>query len=744
MTRPLTAIVLAFLGLAILWAAPLSGAKHETWFEVRSPNFIVVSNAGEKEARKTAIRFEQIRAVFRRSLDVANKHQSPVITILAVKDENSVKTLLPEAWAKGHAHPAGVFVQNMNQYFAVVQLDAPGSNPYNTIYHEYYHSLTMPYFPNLPVWLSEGLAEFYGNTHMSDSEVGMGQADPDLIAELKEGGLLPLDVLFQVDHNSPYYNEENKISVFYAESWALTHYLMVGDKAAHRPMLQAYLHALALGETQEQAAAESFGDLKKLQIAVYSYIQNGAFYYLKSPPPPEIAAGDLKVRELSEAEMDAYRGGFAAVRGLTKDAKPMLEEAVKLDPKLALGYQYLGFAEYEGRQRAEALADFTRAIELDPKNALTRFLRAYLASTQRGAVANDTQMEEDLRAAIAISPEFAPPYGVLAVYLANRGDNLPEALQLAQKAQTLEPGNAVYQIDIAQVLARMNRYQEARKIALHALANATNPMERAHVEQFLAFLQQVRQFSPDDSEAAAPAAVRQSASTSSAATEAAGPRSDPPDAAQTQAASGGAGGHSGTLREATGTVTKLSCVAGLKFELSSGEGMLTLHMKSGANLRIQMTTPPSGPFNPCTALQGQRVKVSYHPDDAKGKAGTLESLIVLSGTSDDASGATGTAGGRRLGVGSQHRDPVATSAEGNVKQVACNGNELTLQLDAEDGLYTLHARDATRVQFEQDVAFDAGDFQPCTQLKGRQAKITFVEVDGTSYDGEIQGVEVEK
>jgi tetratricopeptide (TPR) repeat protein len=745
LTRPLTAVVLAILSFAMPVAVPLLGAKHETWFEVRSPNFIVVSNAGEKEARKTAIRFEQIRAVFRRSLDVANKHQSPVITILAVKDENSVKALLPEYWAKGHAHPAGIFLQNMNQYFAVVQLDAQGSNPYNTIYHEYYHSLTMPYYPNLPVWLSEGLAEFYGNTQMSDSEVGMGRADPDLISELKQGGLLPLDVLFQVNHDSPYYNEQNKISIFYAESWALTHYLMVGDKATHRPMLQAYLNALAQGKTEEQAATESFGDLKKLQTAVYSYIQNGAFYYLKSPPPPEIAAGDLKVRELSDAEMDAYRGGFAAVRGQTKDAKPMLEEAVKLDPKLALGYQYLGFAEYEDHQRAEALADFTRAIDLDPKNALTRFLRAYLASTQRGAVANDAQMEEDLRAAIAISPEFAPPYGVLAVYLSNRGENLPEALQLAQKAQALEPGNAVYQIDMAQVLARMNRYEDARKIAIHARANATNPMERAHIEQFLAFLQQVRNSSPDDSDGAEPAGVRQPTAASSATTKAADPRSDAPDAEPTQgqAASGGAA-NSGTLREATGTVTKLSCMAGLKFELNSGEGTLTLHIKAGANLRIQMTTKPSGPFNPCTALQGQRVKVSYQPDDAKGKVGTLESLIVLSGATGDASGAQGAAAGRRLAVGGARRDPVATSAEGNVKEVVCNGNELTLQLDAQDGLYTLHARDATRVQFEQDVAFDAGNFQACTQLKGRQVKITFVEVDGTSYDGEIQGVEVEK
>src|SRR5580692_9547631 len=100
MTRLLTAVVLTFLGFALLLstplATPLAGAKHETWFEARSPNFIVVCNAGEKQARKTAVRFEQIRAVFRRELELAGKHESPVIAILAVKDEDSIKALLPE------------------------------------------------------------------------------------------------------------------------------------------------------------------------------------------------------------------------------------------------------------------------------------------------------------------------------------------------------------------------------------------------------------------------------------------------------------------------------------------------------------------------------------------------------------------------------------------------------------------------------------------------------------------------
>ena len=749
MPRPFTAIIFLFAGSAILGAAYLPGAKHEIWFEARSPNFIVVSNAGEKQARKTAIRFEQIRAVFRRSLEFANKQESPVITILAVKDEESVKSLLPEYWAKGHAHPAGIFIDNTNLYFAVVQLDAPGLNPYTTIYHEYFHSLTAPYFPNLPVWVSEGMAEFYGSTDILDSGVRLGQADPELIEELKQGGFMPLDVLFKVDHSSPYYNEQNKTSVFYAESWALTHYLMVGDNAAHRPMLQAYLNALAKGATQEQAAAQSFGDLNKLQAELRAYIGNNRFYYLKAAPPPEIAAGDLQVHELSDAEVDVYRGGFAAVRGKAQDAIAILEPAVKADPKLALGYQYLGFAEYQDKKYTEALADFTRAIELNPKNALTRFLRAYLTSTQHGTVGDDAQMEEDLRAAIAISPEFAPPYGVLAVFLANQGQNLSEALKLAHQAQVLEPGNVNYQIDMAVVLARMNRYEEARNIALHARANAANPGERAEAVRFLAYVDQLKQYSAGDSDAPESDAMHRSSSTPSPGGSTSGAPANSPNNAQAQpvggdAAKSGSAPDGGTLREATGTVTKLSCMGGLKFELNADAGKLTLHIKPGTNLPIRLTARQTGPFNACTGLQGQRVKVAYQPDDAKGKVGTLESLTVLSGAGDAASGATNSGRGRQLGVGSAHSDPETSSAEGIATHVQCNGNELTLSLDAGTHSFTLHARDATRVQFEQDVAFDAGDFQPCTQLNGRQVKITFVVVDGKGYGGEIQEVEVEK
>jgi tetratricopeptide (TPR) repeat protein len=362
-----------------------SGAKHENWVEVRSENFIIVSNAGEKEARQTAVHMEQVRALFRRSLAVASQHKSPVITMLAVKNEDSMKELLPDYWAKGHVHLAGIFLYRWDVYFAAANLAAGGANPLKTIYHEYYHSLTMPYFPNLPLWLAEGLADFFGNTEIKEKEVIIGKGNPNLIWELRTNQIIPLDVLFKVDHSSPYYNEEKKRGVFYAESWALTHYLMVGDRMAHRPMFLNYLNALNQGKSASEAAAIAFGDLGKLQSQLVNYINNSHYLEFKGEAPPPPAEVSVKARPISDAEADAYRGGFEVIRGKPDEADPILAEAVQLDPKVALAHQYLALAQLTTGQRAEALASVGKVIELDPANGLTRFLRAQmLFSESRG------------------------------------------------------------------------------------------------------------------------------------------------------------------------------------------------------------------------------------------------------------------------------------------------------------------------------------------------------------------------
>jgi TPR repeat protein len=51
-------VLLAFVTLA--WSGLAFAA--ETWVEIKAPNFVVISNAGQGIARSTAVEFEQVRA----------------------------------------------------------------------------------------------------------------------------------------------------------------------------------------------------------------------------------------------------------------------------------------------------------------------------------------------------------------------------------------------------------------------------------------------------------------------------------------------------------------------------------------------------------------------------------------------------------------------------------------------------------------------------------------------------------
>ena len=113
--------------------------------------------------------------------------------------------------------------------------------------------------------LAEGWAEFYQNTEILETEVRLGGVDSYTL-ELLKRPLLPLDTLFTVDQHSPYYHEEDKGSMFYAESWALTHFLKLKDVRENTHRLSDYLDLVHEDLVHEKvdsvsAASQAFGDL---------------------------------------------------------------------------------------------------------------------------------------------------------------------------------------------------------------------------------------------------------------------------------------------------------------------------------------------------------------------------------------------------------------------------------------------------------------------------------------------------
>jgi len=704
--------VIALLTLAaFLLPLPLSGTRRETWVEVRTPNFIVVSDTSEKDARKFAIEFEQIRQVFRASLPFASKHPSPVITIVAAKDETAYRELYPEFWQKGHSHPAGMFEHSFNMSVITVQMDARSqfrdASPFEALYHEYYHSLTVPFYPGLPLWLTEGLADFYGNTVISGDSTTIGRPDPDHILELRERQLIPLATLLDVTHSSPYYTEEGKTSIFYAESWAFTHYLMIGDREAHRALLTKYLDLLSNGASQDDAAVQAFGDLKKMQEILARYVSEYSFTAIQMKTPPGTPDADIKVRTLSDAEAETYRAYVFLVRGRFDEARPMLEDAVNSNPGLAPAHQYLGIIDFFTGKHEEALAELSKAIALDPSSGMPRYLRAYL-ELRAGPEDDTSQTADDLRAAIKAMPNFAPPYSMLAVVLARDSATRDEALQMAQKAVSMEPASAEFQLNLGQVYASLGKFSDAHMAGLRALEWARTPDGKARAKAFL-----------DEEKAAQLAAASERATTvdvlNSLPPATSGPRK---------------------YVTVTGIASNVNCTDGLKLDVTNPQGVSHLRIAPGTSVSISIPGDTHGSASPCQTLSGKTVNATYLAESGNELSGDLESLSVVE--PDSAGAAADPLRG--------HAPPDANvlRLEGTADKVSCSGNEMYLTLSTPAAFVPLHAKDLRQVVFNADSPSQRGDFSPCTGLKGLKLRVGFISKPQKNSAGEIQGIVIEK
>jgi hypothetical protein len=98
------------------------------------------------------------------------------LTHYQVKDEKDFRSLEPAAYlAKGQVKLAGLFLHALDKNYVLLRVDAEGEHPYEVVYHEYTHLLLAKSADWMPLWMNEGLAEFYQNTDIREKDVALGQ-----------------------------------------------------------------------------------------------------------------------------------------------------------------------------------------------------------------------------------------------------------------------------------------------------------------------------------------------------------------------------------------------------------------------------------------------------------------------------------------------------------------------------------------------------------------------------------------
>lgn len=456
------------LQVALLLAAA-AGAQEKvpTWKEFQSPHFLVVTDGSERQGRQLALHFEAIRSVFEQTLGLRVESGKPFV-VMGFKDEKSMRALMPEYWEKkGGVRPAGGFRPGGDRIYAFIRLDAGGEGPYRVVYHEYTHMVLHLSFRSLPLWLEEGLAEFYGTSTIGDKDVRLGRPKAESIMALREGKRIPLDELFLANHDSPYYSEASKARMFYAQSWALTHYLMLAeDTGAGQPSrISRFLSLLGRGVAEDEAILQVFGDAADLQAALGRYMESQAFPVILIKAKSAASAMDYGARALSPAEAAARLGDFLLHEGRTDAAKPLLEEALRLQPDLAAAQESMGSLFLQKGEGAEALRWFEKAIAGDAASFLAYYYHAMLILTERGEADGGAAAETSLAKALQLNPSFAPACVDLARLYLRDARKVDRALELVRRAVGIEPGSFSYRLMLGSVLALSGRSDEAVALA---------------------------------------------------------------------------------------------------------------------------------------------------------------------------------------------------------------------------------------------------------------------------------------
>jgi len=404
-------------------------------------------------------------------------------------------------------------------------------------------------------------------------------------------------MLFAVDTNSPYYHEENKGSIFYAQSWALTHYLFVKDNKEKTSHIADYIELLAKNVDAVTAATRSFGDLKQLQSTLEGYIRQGNYTFFHGPMSTDVDNSTFKVRGLTLTQADAVRADFLAYNERAADARPLLDHVLQADPQNVSAHETMGFLEFRAGHLDEARKWYEQAVKLDSQSYMAHYYFAAISMNAGASPGDDAQLEASLRAAIKLNPSFAPPFERLAAFEGMRRKNLDEAYIMILTAVHLDPGNVAYRMTAASVLMQMERGKDAVVVLHEALRVAKSPAETAMVQNLLT---QVEKY--------ATAREQQTEQSRRMAEETEGNAEGDADAEAPQQEL-----PKGLHRFLEGRLQNVHCHA-LEIDLTMAAKGKTMALYSANFYKIGFTAlgfAPKGDLNPCKDLEGVSAKVEY-------------------------------------------------------------------------------------------------------------------------------------
>jgi tetratricopeptide (TPR) repeat protein len=450
-----------------------SGVTAQTrdgWRSVRTNHLFVIGNADPENLRRVAVWLEYFHGAFARLVSRNVIDSSTPTTVIVFRDDASFTPFKPLYQGRPTA-VSGYFLPGDDVNYIALSLD-PRGDPYGTAFHEYVHLHVKDNIPGAPLWLNEGLAELYESLQFSGSDALLGAPNHNFIY-LRQGELLPLKTLFSIGTDSPHYNEQDKAGIFYGESWALVHYLMLGDRA-RQDQFRQFLQRVGRGDDAAKAIEGAYGiTIDTLEEELRSYIRRGNITAQRitgvADPQTYSSYTATQRSALTDSEALYYLGDLSLHMGRYPVAERGFKEAIARDPGFLPPYAALGTMFVEHRRYEDAKKYLQKATS-SPQSYLVHYYYAYVLSREgmsaNGEISQYSKehaalIREQLLQSIKVSSNYAPAHYLLALVNFVSGERLDEAQEMAEKAQRLSPANKNY----AELVEDIKQYRAGNTIA---------------------------------------------------------------------------------------------------------------------------------------------------------------------------------------------------------------------------------------------------------------------------------------
>jgi tetratricopeptide (TPR) repeat protein len=424
--------------LCLLTVTPAAAA----WTQIQTPHYLFIGDASAGDMRQIALRFEEFHAVMELVLSRNAVAFATPTVVLVFRNRSSFRPYMPLYEGRPREIDGIALTGGGMNYMA---MNAEGDEEaYPVIFHELTHQITHNITPRAAVWLAEGVAEYYSSFEIYDGkDVRLGIPIAHHIRLLREGRFIPLKELLRVTTDSELYNERNRSSLFYAQSWALVHFLVKDPPSIKR--FAQYQRATEQGMSQDQALFEAYAlDLEALESALRRYVSGIAFAAMHWKFTDSITEADMNVTALDDSAALAHLAALLARMDRGAEAEQRAGAALAVTPRSAMAHGVLAALKVREKRSDEA------GQWLEKDSAADSFLDHYtLAIALAGYI-------DLVGATTPAGARAAAALGERAAAAIAKHDNVAEAWRLAAHAHllggNLEQARAA--IDRALALAR--------------------------------------------------------------------------------------------------------------------------------------------------------------------------------------------------------------------------------------------------------------------------------------------------